>query len=67
MSLRGLVEQGMGKRILFGSDDFQLGDCIESIESASFLTEEQKADILCGNAARFFRLDADGVCRRTGT
>lgn len=30
---------------------------IEAIESADFLSQEQKRDILCGNAARFFRLD----------
>jgi hypothetical protein len=30
---------------------------IEGIESASFLTEEQKRDIFYNNAVRFFRLD----------
>jgi predicted TIM-barrel fold metal-dependent hydrolase len=30
---------------------------IETIESADFLTEEQKRDIFYNNAARFLRLD----------
>jgi len=30
---------------------------IEGIESAAFLSPEQKRAILCGNAARFLRLD----------
>ena len=64
--LRRLMDYGLGKRILFGSDDFPMRDCIDSIESAAFLSEEQKADILCANAARFLRLDADGFCKRTG-
>jgi len=61
--LRRLLDHGLGKRILFGSDSFPMRDCIDSIESADFLSEEQKADILCGNAARFLRLD-DAVCKR---
>lgn len=63
--LRRLVEHGLGKRILFGSDDFPLSDCIDSIEAAGFLSEEQKTDILCSNAARFLRLDP-GLCKRAG-
>ncbi|MGH9868146.1 MAG: amidohydrolase family protein [Candidatus Polarisedimenticolia bacterium] len=64
--VRHLVENGMGKRILFGTDDFPLGDCVDSIESAEFLSEEQKVDILCSNAARFFRLDDERLCKRPG-
>lgn len=59
--LRGLVEAGYGKRILFGSDAAMwpqvIGIGIEAIESADFLTEEQKRDIFCRNAARFLRLE----------
>jgi predicted TIM-barrel fold metal-dependent hydrolase len=62
--LRQLIDHGFGKRILFGSDDFPLADSINSIESAEFLTEEQKSDILCANAARFFRLEVDSVCKK---
>ena len=67
--LRGLAEAGFGKRIMFGSDFpnppgsggfAQAG--IDAILTAEFLTPEDKADILCGNAARFLRLGAS-VCR----
>lgn len=60
--LRRLVEAGFSQRILFGSDQMVFPDsipiAIESIESAEFLTAEQKRDVLCRNAARFLRLDA---------
>lgn len=60
--LQGLVESGFGTRIMFGSDfPDQIEVGIDAILSADFLTAEQKADILCGNAARFLRLDA-GTC-----
>jgi uncharacterized protein len=59
--LRRLVEAGYGKRILFGSDQMvwpqAIGVAIESIESAAFLTKEQKRDIFYYNAVRFLRLD----------
>jgi len=58
--LRGLVEAGFGKRIMFGSDAAMwpqvISIGIEAIESADFLTEAQKRDILYNNAARFLRL-----------
>jgi len=59
--LRRLVEAGFGKRIMFGSDQMVwpdvIGRAIEGIESAAFLSEEQKRDIFYNNAVRFFRLD----------
>jgi uncharacterized protein len=60
--LRGLVEGGFGKRIVFGSD-FPNGVAtgIDAILAADFLSNDQKADILCGNAARFLRLEGS-VC-----
>jgi predicted TIM-barrel fold metal-dependent hydrolase len=58
--LRGLVDAGFGKRIMFGSDAGMwpqvIGIGIEAIESADFLTETQRRDILYNNAARFLRL-----------
>jgi len=58
--LRTLVEAGFGKRIMFGSDTSMwpqtIAIGIEAIESADFLTETQKRDILYNNAARFLRL-----------
>jgi hypothetical protein len=60
--LRGLVRAGFARRIMFGSDfPGQLRSGIDAILEADFLTNEQKADILCHNAARFLRLDAS-VC-----
>jgi uncharacterized protein len=62
--LRALVEAGFGKRIMFGSDASMwpqtLAIGIEAIESADFLSEAQKRDILYNNAVRFLRLDEKG-------
>jgi predicted TIM-barrel fold metal-dependent hydrolase len=62
--LRRLVEAGFGKRILFGSDQMIWPEtirlAIETIESADFLTDEQKRDIFYNNAARFLRLAEKG-------
>jgi len=59
--LRALVRSGFGKRLMFGSDQMvwpeAIGMAVEGIESAGFLTEEQKRDIFYNNAVRFFRLD----------
>jgi uncharacterized protein len=59
-NLQGLVRAGFGKRIMFGSDQMVwpelIGQAIESIESAPFLSGEQKHDIFYNNAARFFGL-----------
>ena len=59
--LRVLVRSGFGKRLMFGSDQMvwpeAIGMAVEGIESATFLTEEQKRDIFYNNAVRFFRLD----------
>ena len=57
--LRALVENGFATRIMFGSDfPDQVGPGIDAIQTADFLTAEQKADILCNNAARFLRLNS---------
>ena len=65
--LRRLVEAGFGKRVLFGSDQMIWPQAIEiaiaGIESANFLSAEQKRDILYHNAARFLRLSADEIAR----
>jgi uncharacterized protein len=59
--LRRIVEAGFGNRVMFGSDQMiwpeALEVAIESIETADFLSEQQKRDILYNNAARFFRLE----------
>ena len=59
--LEGLVRAGLGKRLMFGSDQMLwpevIGNGIAAIEEAQFLSEEQKRDILYHNAARFLRLE----------
>jgi predicted TIM-barrel fold metal-dependent hydrolase len=63
--VRRLVEGGFGQRILFGSDAMiwprTIEVAIESIESAPFLTAEQKRDIFYNNAVRFLRLSPDAA------
>ena len=60
--LRTLVDHGFGKRIFWGSD-FVLSfeEAIDAVESADFLTQEQKADIFYNNAARFLRLTEEEI------
>lgn len=57
--LRSLIRAGMGKRLMFGSDQMMwpeaIGMAVEGIESARFLTREQKRDIFYNNAMRFLR------------
>jgi uncharacterized protein len=61
--LEALVRAGLGKRVMFGSDQMRwpdkIGEAIEAIEQAPFLTEGQKRDILYHNAVRFLRLEQD--------
>jgi predicted TIM-barrel fold metal-dependent hydrolase len=65
--LRRIVEAGFGKRVMFGSDQMVWPDALEvaiqGIESANFLSETQKRDILYNNAARFLRLSAEEMAR----
>jgi predicted TIM-barrel fold metal-dependent hydrolase len=62
--LEALVRAGLGKRLMFGSDQMRwpakIGEGIDAIEQAPFLTNEQKRDILYNNAARFLRLESAG-------
>lgn len=59
--LKRLIKAGLGKRLMFGSDQMRwpemIGKGIEAIEEADFLTEEQKRDILYNNAVRFLQLE----------
>ena len=58
--LRQAVEGGFQERIMFGSDQMAwpdaIGLAIEGVDSAPFLTPDQKRDIFYENAVRFFRL-----------
>lgn len=68
--LRGLVEGGYGDRVMFGSDQMVwpglIDEAVRSINAASFLTRQQKRDILYNNAARFLRLTDAEVARHHG-
>ena len=63
--LARLVRAGFADRIMFGSDQMAwpdlIGDTIESVESAEFLTPEQKRGIYYDNAARFLRLSPEQI------
>ena len=68
--LKGLMDAGFGKRLMFGSDRSKfpelIGESIEAIESAPFLTEEEKRDIFYNNAARFLRLSKETIAKHHG-
>ena len=57
-----LVEAGFEDRVMFGTDQLVwpklMELSIEVIDRASYLTPQQKRDILYNNAARFLRLDS---------
>ncbi len=58
--LKDLIRAGFGKRLMFGSDQMvwpeAIGMAIEGIESAKFLSKEEKRDIFYNNAAQFLKL-----------
>ncbi|MHA6333844.1 amidohydrolase family protein [Qipengyuania sp. CAU 1752] len=64
--LEGLVRAGFADRIMFGSDQMNwpgaIGEGVRAINSAPFLSFEQKKAILHDNAARFLRVE-DGTPR----
>jgi len=59
--LRELMVAGFGERLLFGSDQMYwpeaIGMAIEGIESAPFLSEQEKRDIFYNNAVRFLKIE----------
>ena len=59
--LRRLIDAGLEDRIMFGTDQLIWPElipvAIQSVESAPFLSAEQKHKIFYANAARFFRLE----------
>lgn len=64
------MDAGFGKRILWGSDQMVWPEtirlAIETIESANFLTREQKRNIFYNNAARFLRLTEQQIAHHHG-
>ena len=65
--LKRLVDAGFADRIMFGSDQMiwpeAVDAAIEGIESAAFLSPQQKRDIFYNNAARFLRLSPEEMLR----
>ncbi|MEE2690019.1 MAG: amidohydrolase family protein [Pseudomonadota bacterium] len=65
--LKRMIDAGMEKRILFGSDQMvwpqAIGEAIRAVEEAPFLSESQKRDIFYNNAARFLRLSEEEIAR----
>ena len=59
--IQRIVEAGFEDRLMFGTDQMVwpklMSTCIQVIETAPYLTTQQKRDILYNNAARFLRLD----------
>jgi predicted TIM-barrel fold metal-dependent hydrolase len=59
--IKRLVQAGFGKRIIYGTDFILWPRMFETsigvIETAQYLSEDQKRDILFNNAVRFFRMD----------
>lgn len=65
--IKDLVDNGLEKRIMFGSDQMiwpeVIDVAVETLQSADFLNREQKADIFYNNAARFLRLSDEQITR----
>lgn len=63
--LEELVQAGFGDRIMFGSDQMTWPQTIDvavnAVNSAPFLSMEQKADIFYDNAASFLELDPQEI------
>jgi uncharacterized protein len=68
--LKRIFGAGFGKRVMFGSDQMVWPEtieiAIESIETADFLTDEQKRDIFFNNAARFLQLTDEQITAMHG-
>jgi predicted TIM-barrel fold metal-dependent hydrolase len=61
--IQRIVEAGFEDRVMFGTDQLiwpkLMATSISVIEGATYLSPQQKRDILYNNAARFLRLDKD--------
>ncbi len=59
--LKWLMDMGMGKRIMFGTDQMfwpqAIDEAVAKVENSAVLTREQKDDIFYNNAVRFFGFD----------
>jgi predicted TIM-barrel fold metal-dependent hydrolase len=65
--LKSLLRAGLGKRIMYGSDQMiwpeAIARSVAMVESTPGLTHAQKRDIFYNNAVRFFRLTKEQVKR----
>lgn len=52
--MKELIDAGLEDRLLFGSDNAEIENCIASVENLDFLTEKQKQKIFYDNATVFF-------------
>ncbi|AYN67109.1 hypothetical protein D1013_06870 [Euzebyella marina] len=63
--LKGLVDSGFGNRIMFGTDQMvwpeTIDIAVDAVNSADFLTLEQKEDIFFDNAAEFLNLSEEKI------
>lgn len=63
--LKKLMDAGLGKRLMFGSDQMIWPETIEiaidAINTADFLTNEQKRDIFYNNAVLFLKLTKEQI------
>jgi len=66
--LQALITAGFEDRLMFGSDQMvwpeAIGQAIEGVDSAPFLTAAQKRAIFHDNAARFLKLGQDSPRRQ---
>lgn len=63
-SVRELFEEGLGDRLMFGSDYAgTITDNIEIIYSLDWMTEDQKRAVFYENAARFLELGEEDIAR----
>ena len=68
MYIQRIVEAGFEDRVMYGTDQMVwpklMATSISVIEDATYLTEQEKRDILYNNAARFLRLNKTGEQRK---
>lgn len=68
--LKSLIDAGFGRRIMYGTDQMSWPQTItmgiETINSADFLSLEQKEDIFYNNAASFLGLSEEQIKKHKG-
>ncbi|HTP89882.1 MAG TPA: amidohydrolase family protein [Bryobacteraceae bacterium] len=71
MYIQRIVESGFEDRLMFGTDQMiwpkLMATSIGVIEGATYLTPQQKRDILYNNAARFLRLNKAAAMEHTAS